>query len=517
MNYVTPVMADSYTKLYEYDENNRLSRETKQKYLIQNEDSLTTATDYTYYEYDSIGNLASKRVAEGTLAEEISVGMKVLKNNPESTVEMYDYDGFNRLSQVRKGGVTAQYSYNAEGIRTSKSINNQKTEFLLDGVNVIGEVSNGSGVTTYLRGVTGLISQKKPDNSKLYYMTNGHGDVTALVNPSGSITKTYTYDAFGVEQNIDPADTNPFRYCGEYFDSETQSIYLRNRYYSAGIGRFTQQDPTMSDGTNWYVYCIGNPVLCVDPTGLSTRMEKVPMMGDIQRLRELLKRKYSEGAQIYIDYYSQQLDSAQTEEEKKHWQSQIDDIKELDKQGKIQGKRLNVPTYNQYDVPPKDGSNNLCWATCIAMTVSYYSNDTTNRTQSIASYTRAFIEGYTGSPMTYNKPFHWVSTDKYYFDLEQSQSQSSGVLDINAIQSTIDNGDPFGVLYGTNVLNPQTNSYEWVGHWVLGIGYASAPGHEPLVVSNDPNGGVMRIQTYSDFCGPYVGNNYGMMWAETAS
>ena len=101
---------------------------------------------------------------------------------------------------------------------------------------MIGEVSNGSGVTTYLRGVTGLISQKKPDNTKLYYMTNGHGDVTALVNPSGSITKTYTYDAFGVEQNIDPADTNPFRYCGEYFDKETNSIYLRARYYNPGIG-----------------------------------------------------------------------------------------------------------------------------------------------------------------------------------------------------------------------------------------------------------------------------------------
>ena len=129
-----------------------------------------------------------------------------------------------------------RYQYNAEGIRTSKSINNQKTEFLLDGVNVIGEVSNGSGVTTYLRGVTGLISQKKPDNTKLYYMTNGHGDVTALVNSAGAITKSYTYDAFGVEQNIDPADTNPFRYCGEYFDKETNSIYLRARYYNPGIG-----------------------------------------------------------------------------------------------------------------------------------------------------------------------------------------------------------------------------------------------------------------------------------------
>ena len=174
---------------------------------------------------------------------------------------------FNRLSETSTKSGRVRYQYNAEGIRTSKSINNQKTEFLLDGVNVIGEVSNGSGVTTYLRGVTGLISQKKPDNSKLYYMTNGHGDVTALVNSAGAITKSYTYDAFGVEQNIDPADTNPFRYCGEYFDKETNSIYLRARYYNPGVGRFTQQDPAMADGYNWYVYCSGNPIKFKDPTG----------------------------------------------------------------------------------------------------------------------------------------------------------------------------------------------------------------------------------------------------------
>ena len=150
---------------------------------------------------------------------------------------------------------------------------------------MIGEVSNGSSVTTYLRGVTGLISQKKPDNSKLYYMTNGHGDVTALVNSAGAITKSYTYDAFGVEQNIDPADTNPFRYCGEYFDSETQSIYLRARYYSPVTGRFGQQDTYWnpdnmiygSDGNpsiaaitqsnNLYVYCMNNPVNLLDRLG----------------------------------------------------------------------------------------------------------------------------------------------------------------------------------------------------------------------------------------------------------
>ena len=47
----------------------------------------------------------------------------------------------------------------------------------------------------------------------------------------------------------------------------TNSIYLRARYYNPGIGRFTQQDPAMADGYNWYVYCSGNPIKFKDPTG----------------------------------------------------------------------------------------------------------------------------------------------------------------------------------------------------------------------------------------------------------
>ena len=61
-------------------------------------------------------------------------------------------------------------------------------------------------------------------------------------------------------------DDNPFRYCGEYYDKETGTIYLRARYYDAEQGRFTQEDP-IRDGYNWYSYCDGNPVMFVDPTG----------------------------------------------------------------------------------------------------------------------------------------------------------------------------------------------------------------------------------------------------------
>ncbi|MCG8481809.1 MAG: RHS repeat-associated core domain-containing protein [Clostridia bacterium] len=66
---------------------------------------------------------------------------------------------------------------------------------------------------------------------------------------------------------MDPVDINPFRYCGEYFDRETGTYYLRVRDYDPGVGRFTTEDRyrgNMSDplSLNLYTYCRNNPVLC---------------------------------------------------------------------------------------------------------------------------------------------------------------------------------------------------------------------------------------------------------------
>ena len=104
------------------------------------------------------------------------------------------------------------------------------------------------------------------DGVKKYYNFNGHGDVTGITNSLYSQIKSYEYDAFGVEKNPDPADINPFRYCAEYYDTETGYIYLRARYYDVKDGRFISEDPA-KDGLNWYVYCGNNPVNFVDPSG----------------------------------------------------------------------------------------------------------------------------------------------------------------------------------------------------------------------------------------------------------
>ena len=131
-----------------------------------------------------------------------------------------------------------------------------------DSGNIIADI--GTETVYYIRVLT-LIYAKKGE-TKTYYRFNGHGDVIALANSSGAIIKRYKYDSFGVEENPGIFDTNVFRYCGEYYDVETKTIYLRARYYDAETGRFTQQDgwsyavPGFLLSLNLYTYCWNNPV-----------------------------------------------------------------------------------------------------------------------------------------------------------------------------------------------------------------------------------------------------------------
>ena len=173
----------------------------------------------------------------------------------------------------------------------SKTVDGKTTKHIWDGTNIVGDVTDGT-VTKYIRGLQ-LISSKNGSNEN-FYTYNGHGDVVQLTNSTGAITKQYDYDAFGVETNKTDNDTNPFRYCGEYYDSETDSIYLRARYYRPTAGRFITEDP-INDGLNWYVYCSDNPINALDPSGEYTI--GVSMPGYIIEARNVAEY----GSGVYCD------------------------------------------------------------------------------------------------------------------------------------------------------------------------------------------------------------------------
>ena len=125
--------------------------------------------------------------------------------------------------------------------------------------------ATGALNTRYIRG-TGLIAREM-DGALQYYLFDAHGDVLHRLDASGNMLKTYRYDAFGNEIDPEPLDTNPFRYCGEYFDREIGTYYLRARNYDPRIGRFTTEDPVRRD-LNYYVYGRSNPITFIDPMGL---------------------------------------------------------------------------------------------------------------------------------------------------------------------------------------------------------------------------------------------------------
>ena len=100
------------------------------------------------------------------------------------------------------------------------------------------------------------------------------------IRDNGDAAPRYDYDAFGNQQTVN-TDPNPFRYCGEYWDDETNLIYLRARYYDSKTGRFISQDsvhsttnsmPNETEATdplslNLYNYCYNNPTRYFDSSG----------------------------------------------------------------------------------------------------------------------------------------------------------------------------------------------------------------------------------------------------------
>ena len=169
---------------------------------------------------------------------------------------------FNRLSTYTADGVTASYTYDGDNLRQSKTVNGSTVNHLLDGANVVADIyPDSTNIYVYGNGVELF----KTGGQTSRYTKSYRGDVTAVT--TGDTKTEYFYDAFGNKQTDTDTSTNPFEYCGEYFDDETGLIYLRNRYYDPTNGRFVTEDP-VRDGENWYVYAGNNPVMFVDLDGL---------------------------------------------------------------------------------------------------------------------------------------------------------------------------------------------------------------------------------------------------------
>ena len=290
---VTSITKGSASASYTYDSLNQLTRVN---------DGFTNKT--TAYVYDNAGNLLEKKEyayttgALGTPTDTVSYTYdstwkdKLVSYDGEAIT--YDeignplsYRGYTltwqgkRLQSLSGNGTTASYTYDEQGVRSSKTVNGVTTTFHYNGSLLMAQVQ-GSGASQvkqlYSYDANGDVISVNYNGTEYFYLRNGQNDIVGLMDGSGTRVVEYTYDAWG--KLISTTGTlatslgadNPFRYRGYYYDTETGLYYLTTRYYDPEVCRFISADVYMTTGQgvlggNMFAYCLNNPVNMVDSQG----------------------------------------------------------------------------------------------------------------------------------------------------------------------------------------------------------------------------------------------------------
>ena len=286
-------------KIYAYDAQGQLIREYDPDKKL-----------WFGYKYDAGGNLTEVRSypaaengdpeGEGTVIMSFAYGSawkdQLTTMTMEGTTRNFTYDANGSLlsdgkytyswtkgsllAKVTGDSLEAAYTYDASGIRTSKTVNGVKTEYLTAGGSILAEKKNEKW-QQYLYDGSGQLMAIRYKGADYYYIRDGLMCITGLVDANGGAVVNYRYDSWGKLISITGSMSetlgkdNPYRYKGYYYDDETGMYYLKSRYYQPEICRFISADEltTLSVGQgnfiqyNLYIYCLNNSINQIDEDG----------------------------------------------------------------------------------------------------------------------------------------------------------------------------------------------------------------------------------------------------------
>ena len=177
------------------------------------------------------------------------------------------------MTSATNGTNTLSFAYNADGLRTSKTVNGVVHNYYYADGKLVRE-TYGDTVLDFFYDASGYPYIMKMGNNIYYYITNAQGDVIRLTDIHGNTAAYYQYDPYGkvIHASGSHANINPLKYRAYLHDTETGFYYLQSRYYDPEVGRFTNADALVSTGqgllgNNTFAYCNNNPVVLADPEG----------------------------------------------------------------------------------------------------------------------------------------------------------------------------------------------------------------------------------------------------------
>ena len=288
---VTKYTYDAMGNITQISENNEVER----SYTYDALNQLTSETRdgiAETYTYDNGGNILSRTRSgvtdtwsyESTLWKDLLTsynGQAITYDEIGNPLTYRDgmtmtWEHGRQLSTLTKDGGSISYTYNADGVRTSKTVNGQTTEYILDGSTILGEKQPDGEYLYYLFDENGVRYGFARGSLLYYYVYNAQGDVIKILTSGGETAAWYEYDAWGnvvsIGGDANIANLNPIRYRGYYYDAETGFYYLNSRYYDPEICRFINADGYVSTGqgllgNNMFAYCLNNSVVNEDSSG----------------------------------------------------------------------------------------------------------------------------------------------------------------------------------------------------------------------------------------------------------
>ena len=110
--------------------------------------------------------------------------------------------------------------------------------------------------------------------ASLYYSHNDHlGTPQVFTDQNQNVVWQADYRPFGEVSESVTIFANNLRFAGQYFDGESGLHYNYFRDYDPTTGRYVQSDPIGLDGgINTYSYVYNNPLIYIDPEGLTGAM-----------------------------------------------------------------------------------------------------------------------------------------------------------------------------------------------------------------------------------------------------
>ena len=167
-----------------------------------------------------------------------------------------------RLATVSHGNDSISYTYNPDGIRTSKTVNGTTTKYHVMNGTLLDQ-TKGNDTIVFLYDEKGNKYGFDYNGTKYYYIFNVQGDVIGILNQSGTQIVSYQYDPWGKVLSVSGSEAatigqlNPIRYRGYYYDTETGFYYLQSRYYDPTTRRFLNADGKLTGSAQVQGY---NPI-----------------------------------------------------------------------------------------------------------------------------------------------------------------------------------------------------------------------------------------------------------------